>query len=234
MQISANFSLCDLIQEMEDKENLDPKSPSTSGDQLSSFQPFSNKAPALIEFNSPDENLFPDVTVPTIQSPKRPVFTELNSDLFGIIFPDNTHESNFPTNTKASDLLSVSIFQTSPNNNSIDSTGLPFNQSTKRLSLVPEPTTDADKSLKESCSANNSIYSTSLLFNQSAHPNNRVSAHETSVDEKAEGSAESSVISLNLFDLSVNGSQVNVSTLKDNSMHVSIGTFNIHFNLFLT
>ncbi|KAI2796958.1 coiled-coil domain-containing protein mad1 [Blomia tropicalis] len=74
----------DLIGQTDDKENLNPKSPSIS---------------ALINFSITEDS--------KARSPQRPVLAELKSDLFGIIYPNESNELEDKT---TDDLFSMSIF----------------------------------------------------------------------------------------------------------------------------
>lgn len=174
-------------------QSVSPSGEAAAVANVSNLELHKSSGNNLMQFNSPDEQQGepktadqlstppPPTTTTTTsggQSPKRPVLKEISVDLFGLISPDRKFtageeeeedKEDSPSKPgKASDLLSMSIFQTSPSTTTAAATTTTDNQKVNISSASSGETVSTVEQMSATAQdTSSSILSTSLLFNQS-------------------------------------------------------------------
>ncbi|KAH9393808.1 hypothetical protein TYRP_021339 [Tyrophagus putrescentiae] len=174
-------------------QSVSPSGEAAAVANVSNLELHKSSGNNLMQFNSPDEQQGepktadqlstppPPTTTTTTsggQSPKRPVLKEISVDLFGLISPDRKFtageeeeedkEGSPSKPGKASDLLSMSIFQTSPSTTAAAVTTTTDNQKVNISTASSGETVSTVEQMSATAQdTSSSILSTSLLFNQS-------------------------------------------------------------------
>ena len=175
-------------------QSVSPSGEAAAVANVSNLELHKSSGNNLMQFNSPDEQQGepktadqlstppPPTTTTTTsggQSPKRPVLKEISVDLFGLISPDRKFtaeeegeeedkEGSPNKPGKASDLLSMSIFQTSPSTTTAAATNTTDNQKVNISTASSGETVSTVEQMSATAQdTSSSILSTSLLFNQS-------------------------------------------------------------------